>query len=420
MTPLCVAVVGAGVAGITTAFLLQERHRVTLFDKNDYLGGHTNTVVIAEGPDAGTPVDTGFIVLNDRTYPLLHRLLRRLGVGVRWADMSFGFHCERSGLQYSGRNLDALFAQRRNLLRPAFYALLAEIHRFGRAASRDLREDRFGSRSLGEYLDSGGYGEYFRSNYLLPMGAAIWSTPAEDMLAFPAVSFARFFHNHGLLTLRDRPRWQTVLGGSHAYVQAFRKAFTGEIRAAEPVAAVRRAPEGAILRFSGGGERRFDRVVLAAHADESLRLLADPSPEERSLLGAWRYSKNRTVLHTDAAVLPPNPRAWASWNYCRELGANGDRLVLTYDMNNLQGLRARERYCVTLNRARPIPENRIIREFLYTHPMYTVDSLAAQATLPSLNGRRNSYFCGSYFGYGFHEDAVRSANEVAKCFGLSL
>lgn len=421
--PLGIAVVGGGVAGITAAHLLSQRHRVTLYERNDYLGGHTNTIVIPDGPDAGTPVDTGFIVLNDRTYPLLHRLLARLGVAVRYADMSFGYHCRRTGLAYSGKSVDSLFAQRRNLLRPSFWRMLAEIRRFGAEAARDLAAGGFDGRSLGRYLESGRYGREFVAHYILPMGAAIWSTPGAELLEFPAQTFARFFANHGLLSLRERPRWQTVVGGSHAYVKAFRAAFRGEPRVGAPVASVRRTEQGAVVRLADGSRRSFDRVFLAAHADESLALLEDPSPEERRLLGAWRYARNETVLHTDASILPPLRRAWASWNCLREPGAHGgggrgDRLAVTYDMNNLQGLRTQEQYCVTLNRE--IDKSRIIRRFVYTHPMYTFDSVRSQEGLPSLNGKRFTYFCGSYFGYGFHEDAVRSAVSAAGELGGTL
>lgn len=418
--PLEIAVIGGGVAGVTAAYVLDRRHRVTLFERNGYVGGHTNTVLVPDGPDAGTPVDTGFIVLNDRTYPLLHRLLARLGVGARFADMSFGYHCRKSGLQYSGKSLNSLFAQRGNLLKPSFLRLLYGIVDFGRRTRRELRAGALGGLSLGEYLSRGRWHPDLSRHYVLPMGAAIWSTPDAEMLEFPAETFARFFDNHGLLDLSDRPRWQTVAGGSHAYVRAFLKAFQGEVHVRRPVAGLKREPDGVRLRLADGSLRRFDKAVVAVHADEALALLEDPSAEEKRLLGAWRYQRNRTVLHTDASVLPPNRRAWASWNYARETGSDGERLSVTYDMNNLQGLPCRERYCVTLNPDRPIPKKRIIREIEYTHPTYTFEAIRSQAGLPGLSGVRHTYYCGSYFGYGFHEDAVRSALDVSKLFGLGL
>lgn len=417
---LSVAVVGGGVAGIVAAHLLSRRHDVTLYERNGYVGGHTNTIVIPSGPDAGTPVDTGFIVLNDKTYPTFHRFLRDLGVPWRWSDMSFGYHCEESGLQYAGTDLRGLFAQPTNMLRPSYLGMLLDIRRFCLEARRDLAHGGAGGRTLGRYVEDGGYGAAFSRDYLMPMGAAIWSASPEEMLEFPAETFLRFFSNHGLLSLEDRPRWQTVVGGSHAYVKAFLKGFKGRVHTESAVVGVRREEGGARLRLAGGREARHDRLVLAAHADESLRLLEDPSAREKELLGAWRYLKNRTVLHTDASVLPPNRRAWASWNYVREAGAGAGAVSVTYHMNRLQGLATAAQYCVTLNRRKPIGKNCIIKAIEYEHPAYTVSAVAAQGGLPSLQGQRGTFFCGSYFGYGFHEDAVKSGVAVAGAFGIEL
>ncbi len=412
-----IAVVGGGAAGVAAAHVLQRRHRVTLFERETYVGGHVNTVVLQDGPDAGLPVDTGFIVLNDRTYPVLHRLLAQLGVKVRDADMSFGFHCRKSGLQYAGTDFNGIFAQRGNLMRPSFLRMLADIARFGLRGREDLASGGASGRTLGEYLRRGGYSEACVRDYVVPMGAAIWSATAGDVMDFPAETFLRFFDNHGLLDLTDRPQWQTVAGGSHAYVKAFLKGFTGTVRAGEPVRAVRRLPDGVEVRLDSGA-LRFDRVVIAAHADQALALLADPSDEEKRLLGAWAYRNNRTVLHTDASALPPNRRAWASWNYARELSEG--LVSATYHMNRLQGLTASREYCVTLNRREEPPEAHVVRAFDYEHPMYTTASVASQKELPGLNGKRFTYYCGSYFGFGFHEDAVRSGVAVANAFGLDL
>lgn len=418
---LRIAVVGAGVAGIGAAHVLQRSHDVVLYEKNDYVGGHTNTIVIEDGPDAGTAVDTGFIVLNDRTYPTLRAFLAQLGVATRDSDMSFGYHCEETGLQYAGTSLDGLFAQRRNIANPWFLHLCTETLRFHRRALRDLDAGLDDSESLAGYLKRGRFSRYFVDHYVVPMGAAIWSTPPRGMLRFPAVTFLRFLKNHGLLSVTDYPQWMTVEGGSFQYLRAFLREFRGTAVTGARIRHVERTEAGAVVRFSDAPDESFDRVVMAAHADESLRLLADPTPLESKLLGAWSYEPNNAVLHTDETVLAPNPRAWASWNYRRALGSGDDvPMTMTYDMNRLQGLRTAEHYCVTINPSHPIAPRRIIREIAYTHPQYSRASLASQRRLAELQGVRNTYFCGSYFGYGFHEDAIKSGVDVARLFGLEL
>lgn len=420
-----IAVVGGGVSGIVASHLLQRCADVTLFERNRYLGGHTNTVVLERGPDAGLGVDTGFIVLNNKTYPLFHRFLAELGVPVRWSDMSFSYYSEVSKEQYAGTTVNGLFADRRNILRPRFYRFLSEIARVCRRAGQALAQGEFRERTLGAYLRDERFSEDVISWYLLPMGAAIWSASREDIEGFPAESFFRFFSNHGLLSLLNRPRWQTVVGGSHSYVKKFKECFGGTIvldAGVERIERIEPGIGGGVTIFRRGCEpERFDRVVVAAHADEALQLLGDPSPDEHRLLGAWRYQLNRTVLHTDTAVLPPLRRAWASWNYTQEVGLNGDMPVsVSYHMNTLQGLKTSADYCVTLNRIGPIREEKIIAEFEYMHPTFDQRAMATQAELPTLNGARSTYFCGSYFGYGFHEDAVRAASGVAEHFGVRL
>lgn len=414
-----IAVIGGGVGGITASFLLQKEHEVTLFEKNNYVGGHTNTVVIEKGPDEGTPVDTGFIVLNNKNYPTFNLLLSELGVPIRDSNMSFSYYAETSGFQYSSNFPDGLFAQRRNLLRPSFWRMIIDILRFNQDSRRRLREGSLARISLGEYLKAGGYSKMFVEKYVTAMGAAIWSTPSKQMLDFPAQSFVQFFENHGLLTFKDRPQWKSVVGGSHTYVKTFLKTFRGTVEQSADVRGVRRTDDGVLVR-TGKGDRNFDKVVIATHADEALKLLEDPTADEKRLLGPWRYSENRTVLHTDSSVMPPKRRAWASWNYVQESGSGDDQPVsVSYHMNRLQGLRTKREYFVTLNRARPIPQEHIIREILYTHPTYTFESFATQKELPKLNGPRHTYFCGSYFGYGFHEDAVKSGAAVAQQFGIT-
>lgn len=418
---LRVAVVGGGVAGIVAASLLQEKHDVTLLEKNDYLGGHTHTVVIPEGPDAGTPVDTGFIVLNDRTYPLFITFLERLDVPTRASEMSFSFYDVPSGFSYSGTGLNGLFAQRGNLLRPAFYRMLSGIMRFSREAREGIRDGTVPDVTLGEYLQRGDYPPETIQHYILPMAGAIWSTRPVEVDQFPVYAFLKFFDSHGLLSLRDRPQWMTVHGGSHAYVKAFRNRFSGELVLKNEVSRIIRSQDGITVSSPGSEDRVFDRVIIAAHADEALAMLDDPSPDESRLLGAWKYQDNRTVLHTDLTALPPLKRAWASWNYTREAGAGDAAPVsVTYWMNRLQGLKTQRHYCVSLNRRTPIAEDSIIARMKYRHPTYTFRSMATQLELPALNGRRNTWFCGSYFGYGFHEDAVRSAVEVGRRFGVTL
>jgi predicted NAD/FAD-binding protein len=416
-----VAVVGAGVAGIAAAHeLAKAGHDVTLFEKNGYVGGHTNTIVLDEGPDAGASVDTGFIVLNERTYPNFHRFLAELGVAWRWSDMSFGYYDANSGLQYSGADLSGLFADRFNAVSPSFLSFVADVARFGGRAERDLESGALSGLTLGAYLSEGRWSAAFRDHYLVPVGAAVWSTGLSGMLDFPAESFIRFFKNHDLLSLTSRVRWQTVVGGSHSYVKAFLARFPGTTVRGADVESVRRFDGGAEVRVRGEAPRRFDRVVIAAHADEALALLADPSDDERRLLGAWTYNRNRTLLHCDESFLPPNARAWASWNYRRERGEDGaDGVSVTYDMNRLQGLTTSRRYLVTLNpRVEPRPGT-VLREFDYRHPAYTFSAIRSQEGLRALNGTRATWYCGAYLGYGFHEDAVVSALAVARSFAAS-
>lgn len=406
-----VAVIGGGVAGIVAAHLLQGIREVTIFEAADYLGGHTHTVSVPHGPDCGTPVDTGFIVFNEATYPLFIRFLDELGVPSRESEMSFGFHCERTGLTYAGTDLFGLFVQRRNIVSPGYWRFLFEIARFCRQAKADL-EAGGELGTLDEYVRSRRYAPFMVENYLLPMAAAIWSTPAGRVGRFPALSFLRFFRNHGLLSLVQRPRWRTVREGSCSYVRAFLRRFSGEVRLNAPVARVLRTGEGVRLEVEGDGPRVFDEVVIAAHADQALRMLGDPSPDEERLLGAWRYEENRTVLHTDASVLPREREAWACWNFRRVAGEDRNVFV-TYSMNLLQGLTGNRQFLVTLNRPTPHDGSQVLADLVYHHPVYTVESMATQAELASLNGRRGTWFCGSYFGFGFHEDAVRSAHEAA-------
>lgn len=418
---LSIAVVGAGVAGITAAYLLHRDHRVSLFEKNDYLGGHTHTAVIADGPDTGTPIDTGFIVLNDRTYPLLNRFLARLNVDIAKSDMSFSVHCHRTGLQYASRNISTLFAQRRNGFNPWFWFMLFEILRFNRIVRWHMATDRLARQTLGAFLARHHFSRRFQQQYVIPMVAAIWSASGKDVARFPMVDFARFFNNHGLLTVTDQPQWYFVQGGSHRYVQAFEDRFEGDVYKNTAMRSIERHENHVILTTTDGIQRRFDRVVVATHADQALRLIVNPSPAELRLLSPWRYRPNEVYLHWDTRWMPSNPRAWASWNYIRKTDGDDDSPVtLTYHMNRLQKLRTHRPYFVTLNPSAPIAEEKVIGRFVYSHPVFTKASIDTQKDLPGLNGQQNTYYCGSYFKYGFHEDAVRAANGVATALGAGL
>lgn len=413
------AVVGGGVSGITAALLLSGKYNVTLYEKNNRLGGHTNTVVIEKGVDAGLPVDTGFIVLNSKTYPLLHRLLARLGCTVRNSEMSFGYHDPNSDFYYAGTGLSGLFAKPRHLVTPSFYRFLRSIVRFGNQALHDLEHDALGDMSMKQYtrnLSPDTLGRFVR-----PMAAAIWSATQNNIMDFPAQTLLRFWKNHGLLSFRDRPRWQTVNGGSHSYVNSFSAAFKGRLVLGARIREIRRSASGVEIVHEQGGSEPYAGVVMATHADEALSLLQAPSPAETSLLGAWTYQSNRTFLHTDPSYMPPTRRAWASWNYTEHARPDENApLTVTYHMNRLQGLSATHDYFVTLNPPQPPPDEYIVREILYHHPVYTRKAVATQGSLSTLQGHHRTWYCGSYFGNGFHEDAVRSSVIMAELHGESL
>ena len=416
-----IAIVGAGVAGITAAWLIGKRHDVTLIERNDYVGGHTNTIDVREPSGAQVPVDTGFIVCNPVTYPQFYRLLAEWGVTLRDSDMSFGYCCEASGLGYVGPSLREFCRQYGNFFRLAFLRMLLEQRRFNRRASADLDCGRLDDTSLDVYLSRIGATDYFLTNYLLPIAAAVWSSPDAGMLQFPASTFIRFFRNHGLLDPSHAPTWQTVVGGSKAYVSAFRSKFKGEVISNAPVRAVERHDDRVTVHFHRGDSRSFDEVVMAAHADESLAMLADASGQERALLSAWTYHRNPTVLHTDASIMPANRRLWASWNYHRRTSQSADAPVpITYYMNRLQGLKSDRDYFVSLNAGDAIDPAKVIYSVNYTHPAYTSRSIQAQQELRRSNGTNRTHFCGSYMGYGFHEDAVASAASVAAKWGVTL
>lgn len=411
-----IVVIGGGVAGIVAAHLLHKDHEVTLLEQGDYLGGHTHTIAIPSGPDAGTPVDTGFIVFNQAAYPNFIQFLGDLGVSSRPTEMSFSFYCQASDFVYAGNNLSGLFAQRGNAFKPSYYRFLWEIVRFCRHGKADVDSSE-DLGTLDHYIRRHRFHPFMVDNYLRPMAAAIWSTPTAEVTAFPARAFLRFFKNHGLFELRNRPLWRTVVGGSHSYVKAFQAAFSGKIRLGTTVRQLLRASDGVDVQLADGTSERFDQAVVACHADQTLRLLGDPSAAEQRLLGPWSYEENRTVLHCDERVMPPQQHAWASWNFRRQqLGNHVQPAYVTYWMNLLQGLKTERNYLVTLNCPDGYDESKVLARMVYHHPCYTQASMATQSELSSLNGVNRTWFCGSYFGYGFHEDAVRASYEMAAGF----
>jgi len=411
-----IAVVGSGIAGMTAAYTLAERHAVTLFETASRLGGHTNTVDVSLGSER-LAVDTGFIVFNERTYPNFCRLLRELNVDSQPSEMSFSVRSEESGWEYCGSSLNGLFAQRRNLFRPAFYRMLREILRFNRLAMRLLDLDPNAALTLGEFLQAEQFGPEFTGNYLLPMGAAIWSAPPGRMLEFPARSFAHFFANHGLLALRDRPQWRTVTGGARRYLEAMQQARQFKVLPNSPVRRVLRQESGVSLQVPDG-EQRFDHVVIAAHADDALRMLGDATPAECEVLGSFPYQGNLATLHTDDSLMPSRRAAWASWNYLVPAQTPTD-VTVTYWMNRLQRLNAEENVFVTLNDDGRINPAKMIRQFTYQHPLYSNVALAAQRRWADIS-RGRTHYCGAYWGSGFHEDGVNSGLAAASSLEVSI
>lgn len=408
-----IAVIGAGISGLAAAWLLDKRHDVTLYEAARRTGGHANTVRIAQ--DGGTvAVDTGFIVYNELTYPNLTALFGHLGVATCASDMSFAVSLRSGGLEYSGSGLAGLFAQKRNLLRPRFLAMLRDVVRFYRTSPAALaRLD--GEMSLGALLDAGGYGAALREDHLLPMAGAIWSAAPRKLLDHPARAFIEFFVNHQLFNLGRRVDWRTVKGGSRVYVEAMMRQFRGVVQVNSAIGSITRGGDGAIVNDRRHGARRFDAVVIATHADQALRLLADPSAKERRLLGAFRYSRNRTVLHRDAKLMPRRRQVWSSWNF---LGAADDAEgapCVTYWMNRLQQLETSAPLFVTLNPI--VPPEAALHEEIYEHPLFDRSALRAQNELWSLQGRQSTWFCGAYFGSGFHEDGLQAGLAVAEMLG---
>ena len=403
---LKIAVIGTGIAGNVAAYRLAREHDITVFEADSRIGGHTNTLDLEH---EGHPyaVDTGFIVFNDRTYPNFNALLDELGVGWLDSDMSFSVQHEAAGLEYNGSTYNSLFAQRSNFFRPSFYRMIRDIVRFNQEAPALLEPDA-SELSLDEYLADGRYSREFIDHYIIPMGAAIWSAQPKLMGDMPARFFVRFFENHGLLNIYDRPTWRVVEGGSSRYVDELVAGHRDRIRLNTPVEAVRRLPGGVEIKARGLEAERFDHVFFACHSDEALDMLVDPTPSERAVLGAIPYQANDVILHTDASLMPKRRLAWAAWNY-HILRRAEDRVAVTYNMNILQGIEAPVEFCVTLNNTAAIDPSKIIARFDYRHPMFTPGAVAAQERHAEISGVDRTYYCGAYWRYGFHEDGVVSA-----------
>ncbi len=414
-----IAVVGSGIAGLASAWLLARKHEVVLFEAGRYLGGHTHTHDI-ELDGQNFRVDTGFIVHNPANYPLLTRMFDELGVRTKPTTMSFSVHGDavngRDALEYNATSLDTLFCQRRNIVSPRFWGMLRDLRRFYRMAPALLESNDPGP-ALGDYLDNNGFGAMFRDHHLVPMASALWSSPSAQVLSFPARYLAQFMANHHMLQISNRPEWRVVEGGSAAYVNAMTVRWRVDARLATPVLHVRRDAEGVEVHTSHGSER-FDQIVMACHSDQTLQLLADADHRERDILGAMPYQANDVVLHTDASLLPRNRKAWAAWN-AHVPSDPSDACTVSYCMNLLQGIDAPQPLVVTLNRTNAIEPAKVLRQMRYHHPVYTHASVAAQSRKSEIQGHRHTWFAGAYWGWGFHEDGMRSAVDVARSLGVS-
>ena len=412
-----IAIIGAGISGLVTAYLLSESHDIVVYEANGYIGGHTRTIDV---PVKGRTyaVDTGFIVFNENTYPNFITLMEKLGVSWQPSNMSFSVQCDKTGLYFCPSTLNSLFAQRKNLFRPSFYRMLFDALRFRREASELIETDDYGM-TLQAYLDKKRYSAAFIDNFIIPMGGAIWSADPVKFREFPARYLVEFFNNHGILDIRNQPQWLVIKGGSHQYIGPLTRPYRENIRIDTRVRSVKRFEKKVEVITTKGETDSFDQVILAVHSNQALEILADPTDLERDVLGVIPYQENLTVLHTDVSLLPPKPVVWASWNYHIPREEKG-RVALTYDMNLLQTLRAPEEFCVTLNMPEAINPDKVIDSFVYHHPVYDPKSLIARRRQDELNGQNRTYYCGAYWGYGFHEDGVNSALAVCKHFGKKL
>jgi predicted NAD/FAD-binding protein len=408
-----IAVIGAGISGLTTAYYLKDKHQVTVLESADRIGGHTATVDVSHnGRDYA--IDTGFIVYNDWTYPKFIELLTELGVASEETEMSFSVSCDSSGVEYGGNNLNTMFAQRLNLFKPSFIGMVKDILRFNKESIEHLESGRLEEAStLGTYLQDHGYGREFIQHYLVPMGCAIWSASTKTMLDFPLLFFIRFFKNHGLLSVNNRPQWRVIRGGSRSYLKPLSEQLKDSIHLGVNIDKVIREGNGVKIKLKSGDVQEYDHVVFACHSDQAKALLDDISVAEDSVLSAIPYQSNEVILHTDDSILPNKKLAWSSWNY-RLRSEDQIRAVLTYDMNILQGIDSETTFCVTLNDRSSIDASKILGVYNYSHPVFSLESVTAQAQWADINGVKRTWFCGAYWGNGFHEDGVASGRRVAE------
>lgn len=412
-----IAVVGAGISGLTAAYLLNKKYDITIFEGGDRIGGHTATKEVSVNNESYA-IDTGFIVYNDWTYPNFIRLMSELGVESKPTEMSFSVSCDLSGLEYGGSDLNTLFAQRRNLLKPYYWKMLWDIVRFNKAAIADLDNNQIAQdTTLGEYLKQKGYGDAFANKYLIPMGSAIWSASTESMFNFPLLFFVRFLKNHGLLSINNRPQWRVIKGGSKEYIEPLIAGFKDNIRINSVIKSIRRDVDGVDLELENGNVERFDQVVIASHSDQALEMLEDVTVAEQEILAAIPYQENDVVLHTDDSLLPKQKLAWSSWNYWLRSDEQ-ERAILTYDMNILQGIKAPVTFCVTLNATQEIDPEKILGRYNYSHPVFSLASVSAAKRWGEINGVNRTWFCGAYWANGFHEDGLNSGLRVAKALDI--
>ena len=413
-----IAIVGSGISGLTSAYLLSRQHDITLYEANDYIGGHTHTVTVTAGEQPYN-IDTGFIVCNDRNYPNFLNFMEKLDVKLQPTEMSFSVRNDAENLEYNGHNLNTLFAQRRNLLRPRFIKLVREILRFNEAAKAALEACNVKDETLEDFINHHGFNESLVNNYLLPMVAAIWSCSINQAGAFPLQFFLRFFMNHGLLDIKNRPQWYVLRGGSHAYIQPMTRTFRDRIQLNSPVESITRF-EKHVEVVTRGKTETFDQVVLACHSNQALAMLSEPSADEQRILGTMAYQANDVILHTDTNLLPKRGRAWASWNFLAGSSADDQPPLVSYCMNILQGIDSKENFIVSLNARDKIDPQKILGEYCYDHPVYSTESIAAQQQRESICGKNRTHYCGAYWYNGFHEDGVKSALDVGARFGECL
>ena len=412
---LKIAIIGSGISGLTSAYILNKKHEITIYEKNDYIGGHTHTHKIPEN-NTTFNVDSGFIVYNENTYPNFIRLLDLLNVERQHSNMGFSVKTSYKDFEYSGNSIGSIFAKKSNMFNPYFLNMLKSILRFNKVSIKDL--DKIdASTSLIEYLKSKRFSSYFIKYYIVPMAAAIWSTSPKMILKMPALFFIKFFNNHGLLQVKNRPQWWVIKNGSKQYVKKIINQFNGTINLNTPVIKVSRNENQVIIKTKTNSDV-FDAVIFATHSDQSLRLLQDYSDDEKNILSKIKYQKNTALIHTDTSILPKRKNAWSSWNYL--LNKDDDTVTLTYNMNILQSLNASKTYCVTINDCDLIDKDKIIKKINYEHPLFTKDTIESQNNKNLINGVNNTYFCGAYWGNGFHEDGVNSALDVCKHFGMEL